>query len=218
MARYIGQLVNATPDVLDPIQRAKLREALDLYGKSLEPWARSVAGSMLAETSRRDLRAWQQMTATLGREVRREIENSPTGQLVRDAMDRAVDLITSLPREAGERVEHLAVEAISTGARPADMIEEIMRTGKVSESRAMLIARTETSRAQTEFTKARAESAGSEGYVWEAVMDANTRPSHRRMNGKFVRWSDPPTLDGLTGHPGCVPNCRCFARVIFPTR
>jgi hypothetical protein len=27
------------------------------------------------------------------------------------------------------------------------------------------------------------------------------------MKDKFVRWDDPPTLDGMTGHAGCLPNC-----------
>ena len=171
---------------------------------------------MLAETSRRDLRAWQQMTATLGREVRREIEETPTGQIMQESLDRAVDLITSLPREAGERVEHLATEALYTGARPADMVAEIMRAGDVSESRAMLIARTETSRAQSELMKARAEHVGSTHFQWLCVMDADTRPSHRKLNGKVFRWDDPPECDpGYHALPGGIFNCRCVARPIL---
>jgi uncharacterized protein with gpF-like domain len=30
------------------------------------------------------------------------------------------------------------------------------------------------------------------------------------MDGQFVKWSEPPTLDGLTGHAGALPNCRCY--------
>ncbi|HHZ9834772.1 TPA: phage minor head protein, partial [Klebsiella pneumoniae] len=41
-------------------------------------------------------------------------------------------------------------------------------------------------------------------------------PSHRKMKDKFVRWDNPPTLDGMTGHAGCLPNCKCWAEVHIP--
>jgi hypothetical protein len=33
------------------------------------------------------------------------------------------------------------------------------------------------------------------------------------MKDKFVRWDNPPTLDGMTGHAGCLPNCECWSEV-----
>jgi hypothetical protein len=36
------------------------------------------------------------------------------------------------------------------------------------------------------------------------------------MNGQVVAWDDPPTLDGLTGHAGALPNCRCIPLPIIP--
>ena len=41
---------------------------------------------------------------------------------------------------------------------------------------------------------------GSEGYIWHTVGDMLVRESHKKMNGKFVKWSEPPTLDNLTIH------------------
>ncbi|HBB8701832.1 TPA: phage head morphogenesis protein, partial [Escherichia coli] len=26
----------------------------------------------------------------------------------------------------------------------------------------------------------------------------------------------PPTLDGMTGHAGELPNCRCYKEIVFP--
>jgi hypothetical protein len=45
---------------------------------------------------------------------------------------------------------------------------------------------------------------------------AGTRPSHRAMEGVFVKWSDPPTLDRMTGHAGEFPNCRCYPEPVVP--
>jgi len=91
-----------------------------------------------------------------------------------------------------------------------------MESGDVARSRALLIARTEVTRTATTLTQARAEHIGSEGYIWRTAGDGDVRPSHRAMNGKFVRWDSPPTLDNLTGHAGCVPNCRCYAEPVIP--
>jgi uncharacterized protein with gpF-like domain len=36
------------------------------------------------------------------------------------------------------------------------------------------------------------------------------------MEGKFVTWDDPPTLDGMKGHAGQFPNCRCYPEPVIP--
>jgi SPP1 gp7 family putative phage head morphogenesis protein len=89
-------------------------------------------------------------------------------------------------------------------------VAAIRASGHVSASRARLIARTEIARATTEMTRQRAEAIGSEGYIWHSSHDGRVRESHLDMDGSFVRWDSPPTLDGLTGHCGQLPNCRCW--------
>ncbi|EFI2486087.1 phage minor head protein, partial [Escherichia coli] len=63
----------------------------------------------------------------------------------------------------------------------------------------------------------RALSIGSNGYIWRTAEDGDVRHSHREMEGKFVEWGKPPTLDGMTGHAGELPNCRCYKEIVFPT-
>jgi hypothetical protein len=38
------------------------------------------------------------------------------------------------------------------------------------------------------------------------------------MEGKFVEWGKPPTLDNYTAHCGEFANCRCFPEPIIPDR
>ena len=64
--------------------------------------------------------------------------------------------------------------------------------------------------------QARALSIGSNGYIWRTAEDGDVRHSHREMEGKFVEWGRPPTLDGMTGHAGELPNCRCYKEIVFP--
>jgi SPP1 gp7 family putative phage head morphogenesis protein len=62
---------------------------------------------------------------------------------------------------------------------------------EVSRSKANVIARTEMGRVVTNLTQARAESVGSVGYIWRTMRDAQVRPSHRAMEGRFVAWDSP---------------------------
>lgn len=214
IARNIGDITNAMGSApqTDP---QPLIDVLNRYANTLEPWAESIAQRMVADADRSNSRQWQAYAATMGRELRHEIENTDTGKAMQDLMNYQVTLIKSLPLEAAQRVQKIATESLITGARFDQLRDELMQTGEVTKARATLIARTETSRASAVLTQVRAQAAGSPGYIWRSHHDARTRPSHRKMNGKFVAWDDPPTLDGLTGHAGCVPNCRCYQLVQF---
>jgi SPP1 gp7 family putative phage head morphogenesis protein len=171
---------------------------------------------MLAEVAIRDEGAWAQMARSMSRALRDEIRNAPTGRVLQAALADQVTLITSLPIEAGERVHKLTLEGLETGARADTIAAEIMRTSEVTQGRANLIARTEVSRTVSSLTQARAEHVGSTGYIWRTSQDSDVRPSHKKMSGKFVLWSDAPTLDGLKGHAGALPNCRCFPEPVIP--
>lgn len=215
IARHIGELVSAfDPNSFEGQRRAQ--EALRRYADTLEPWAEAVADRMVKEVAARDRLSWKEVSAEMGRALHREIENAPTGAVTRQLVTAQVGLIKSLPLEAADRVQKLSIEALYSGARPETIAKEIMRSGEVSKSRANLIARTEAGRASTSLTQARAQYVGSPGYVWSTSKDAAVRPSHKAMQGQFVAWDSPPTLDGMTGHAGCLPRCRCWPSVVLP--
>lgn len=193
-----------------------MQETLRRYAEVMLPWAERTAGNMLEEVNRRDVAGWSQIAGDMSRALRNEIVNAPTGKTFQLLMQQQVKLIQSIPLEAADRVHELTIRGLEDSSRAATFVEEIMRSGQVARSRAMTIARTEVSRSATSLTQARAEHVGSPGYVWTTSHDGDVRPSHKRMNGQIVAWDDPPTLDGMTGHAGCLPNCRCWAKVILP--
>lgn len=197
----------------------RIRHALTSYADLIYPWAQSVANYMLADVSRRNERAWHELGKEIGRSLRIELAQAPTGMVYSALLAENVGLITSLPRKAAERVHTLATEARLTGKRHEEVAKAILDTGRVTASRATLIARTETSRAACSLTQARAMFAGSEGYIWRTVEDEHVRPEHKKMDGKYVRWSHPPKTDpGLDPyHAGCGPNCRCYPDPVFPS-
>lgn len=211
-----------------------LRRMLELYSQTLKPWATAVSKRMLADVANRDQRAWTLHTKAMGYEMRREVFSTPIGLRFQDLMESQVKLITSLPLEASQRVFDIATGNMFKGARAADLAKHIMDTGNVTRARANLIARTTTSTAATSITQARAEFIGSPGYVWTSAEDYLVRPeigikhfaqlnklamgSHRKLNGTFHGWNDPPIADptGIRAHPGQIWNCRCYPSPVLP--
>lgn len=212
VARIVDQIVRQFGEHHEMAVRA-----LQDYARLIDPWARSQARQMVTVAAQRDAAAWRQHSEDVGAQLRSDVYGgSAVGQRTQELVAEGTELITSLPWQAAERVTRLSLEAAVDGARYGELQREIMRTGEVTESRARLIARTEVGRAASAITQARAERIGSKGYIWRTARDADVRPSHRAMAGRFVAWDDPPTLDGLTGHAGALPNCRCYAEPVIP--
>lgn len=217
LAGRIGLLIEGFSDPIgNPVQRAQIDALMRQYADTITPWAQDLAGKVVAQIDFQNRRAYARHTRKMSRGLRAELDSAPTGEMMRLMMAEQVELIRSLPTEAAQRVHEIAQKNLTTGARYDDLVAEIMRTGEVTKSRATLIARTETARTGSNLTMARAMHVGSVEYTWETVRDEAVRPSHRRMQGQVVAWADPPELDGLRGHAGCLPNCRCYPAPLIP--
>lgn len=193
--------------------------SLDSYSKIIDGWAQRIANDFALNVALQNDKAWREHSQEIGRELRNMTDNASVGQVMKSIVARQVQYIKSLPLEAAERIydiQNKAIEAIATGSRPEPFAKEIAATGEVAASRARLIARTEIGRASVALTQARSLAIGSTGYIWRTANDSDVRHSHHKMEGKFVAWEKPPTLDGMTGHAGALPNCRCYCEVIFP--
>lgn len=214
VARQIDAIVKGLAPEGSPTARQieRIRSALEQYAVILTPWAESVASYMVAEIGRRNERAWRSMSEEIGKALVVELTQAPTGRIFDDLMREQVKLIRSIPLDMAQRVHELTIAGMTEGRRASSVAAEIMRTGEVARSKAMLIARTETSRTASNFVQARATYAGSEGYIWRTSEDGDVRPTHRAQNGKYIRWTNPPKTDkGLAPyHAGCGPNCRCY--------
>lgn len=215
VARQVGSIINGFPPG-DPAAEPTITTMLDRYADLLNDWAVSTASKMLVEVNQQDRKAWATLTEQMSQALRQEIRNAPTGQVMQGLLAEQVTLIKSIPLDAAKRVHELTLQGIEDGTRASEIAKEIQRSGEVSESKAKTIARTEVSRTASALIEARARSVGSEGYIWRTSGDSDVRHSHAEMNGKFVRWDSPPTLDKMTGHAGCFPNCRCYPEPVIP--
>ena len=198
-------------------QEGEMMRRLREYSVALGPWAARQSAKMLEKVSKKNRTEFNKNSKKLGKIIRENIAQEHIGDDILALMNEQVDLIQSIPLEAGKRAQSLALSAQYEGRRADEVAEELSKTGHVTESRAMLIARTEVARSSAVITQARAEAAGSTQYIWRTSEDAAVRPAHKKMNGKVFDWDHPPTLsDGTTGAPGTFPNCRCYAEPFFP--
>ena len=195
------------------------RDAEDLlrdYAKAIEPWAEQVAANMVLGVERDNLAKFKRLASRMGYAMQDFLARDVVGKVVAARIEANTALIKSLPLEAAIKAGELAHESLVTGMRADDIVARLYGIGGATKSRVQVIALTEVSKAHTALTKARAEDVGSEGYIWRSIRDGATRPSHRAMEGKFVKWSEPPTLDGMKGHAGEFPNCRCYPEPVIP--
>lgn len=194
----------------------RIGQRLDSYADILDDWAAHVARGMFADVDTKNRRFWRSMSQEIGVQMARQLAETDIGVTVTQSLDAQVQLIKSLPRHAAEQAHEYVREAALKGQRASDIADRIMALGGITRRRAVLIARTETSRFSTELLKARAQTVGSTGYTWRTASDSDVRPSHKFMSGRHVLWGSPPTLDGMTGHAGCLPHCRCYPEPVIP--
>lgn len=212
----VGDIVTGIYDPADVNSVYEIDAALRRYAALLTPWARAVGMRMISEVDARDRKAWQEVSKEMAGKIRRDIHETDVGHIAQIRLAEQVSLITSLPVDAAERVHKLTLEGMENATRAKQIADEIMKSGHVTRSRAMCIARTETSRTQTEFQRARAESAGSTKFIWRTAHDGDVRDSHKKLDGKVFEWNNPPECDpGYHALPGGIFNCRCRAEPLF---
>lgn len=218
IASYIDSIIKGF-DVTDETVYPSIVTALRRYAESLDVWAKHATGKILMDVALRDERTWLIYAQDLSKGVRDQIRNSDIGTVYQQMLEEQVTLIKSLPLNAAQRIQNLATRAMIEGGRADEISGLIMAIGGVTKSRANMIARTEVSRASTLFTQSRAQSLGSEGYIWRTSEDSDVRHDHQKLNGQFIQWDQPPIADQRTGtraHAGCIWNCRCYAEPVIP--
>lgn len=193
-------------------------DRLERYADLIEPWSEAVSKRLISTLEIADDAMWRERSYQISAGLR-DLMAGSQGMITRSIIDEQVKLFKSLPLKAADRVYDIhnqAIEAVVSGKRSSTLTQEIMRTGEVTEARARTIARTEVGRASTAITQARSTAIGSRGYIWRTAEDSDVRNSHAQMNGQYVDWTEPPTLDGMTGHAGQFPNCRCYPEPVVP--
>ncbi|AUR81479.1 head morphogenesis domain protein [Vibrio phage 1.007.O._10N.261.55.F9] len=148
-------------------------------------------------------------------------------QAVSDYLDATVKdnvrLIKSIPDQYLTQVESIVLGNMRAGMRPSAINKQLQDQFGVTERRARVISRDQTSKAANGLAKKRMQSAGFEYYEWITSEDERVRSRHRKISDKVTaygkgiyRWDDPPLSDkGEPISPGTDYSCRCIARPVL---
>ena len=228
VAQASGHIVGVHIDGVTISDTDEMHRALKNYSKLIEPWARRQSAKLLEKVQKANKRAYIQKSKALGTELSHHVADRQVGKAALKLLNEQVELIKSIPLEAGLRAQDIAYKAFLEGSRANPdqgtidaLKKELGLSTEVATTRAQLIAVTETARANAAFNQTRAQAVGSNQYRWHNSGDGAVRDSHKKykgrpLQGKIFSWDDPPTLDdGMTGHPGTFPRCRCFAEPVF---
>jgi SPP1 gp7 family putative phage head morphogenesis protein len=188
---------------------------------TLDKAAREAASAMATSLFHDGAKDWRNaaMHGSKGREIYLLLKKERAHRSEISAIvERNSKLIKSMTSDVARKVSLDMEKGQAMGKRPEELMKSVLaRWPTLTESHARLIARTESSKATTALTQARAKSAGLSWYVWRTSEDARVRGSHRHMDGVICAWSDPPSPEKLCHqkdyghyHPGNIFNCRCY--------
>ena len=130
-------------------------------------------------------------------------------------------LIKSIPAQYLEQVQNIVMGNMRQGMRPSYIEGELVKQFGITQRRAKLIARDQTSKIQGEMNRIRQVNSGLEYFKWVTSQDERVRHSHVAVAKRDVgygegvfRWDDLPVVDGVPTFPGQPINCRCIARPV----
>jgi SPP1 gp7 family putative phage head morphogenesis protein len=156
------------------------------------------------------------------------VENAIHQKVIENAQ-----LIKTLPLKISEDITTFVQSETFKGTRSSEIAKILkLRVSDYSKAKADTIARTESSKAMTALTEARAKDVGVNWYTWRTADDGRVRNSHAHMEGVLCRWDDPPAPEELIGkksvgkyNAGNIYNCRCYpsplvtlSRTVWPAK
>jgi SPP1 gp7 family putative phage head morphogenesis protein len=131
-------------------------------------------------------------------------------EAMRLATEQNVALIKSIPDDFFTDVERIVSQAVQSGRSAPAVADELMARFGVTERRATVIARDQTSKWMGALNQHRQVDAGVEQYDWQTSGDERVRATHRARDGKRYRWNGDETK------PGEEVLCRCQPIPVLP--
>lgn len=225
-------LNDALPDYFKDLS-AKMRRIFDkLDSLDLPSIANRMSSRIVGTANKVNMdRFSKQASKSFGIDFTTAIASS--GEAVRTQLDidREINasLIKSVATEFKQQISETIMSNIQSGERSTNLITQIKDRYNVSQSRAKLIARDQTSKLNGSLVKARAQAVGSKTYIWRCVGDERSRDSHLVLNGMLCRWDDATVysddngktwkkrkaIGGVEAHPTDEINCRCNAQAVI---
>jgi SPP1 gp7 family putative phage head morphogenesis protein len=138
--------------------------------------------------------------------------------VMKAASVEGASLIKSISTQYLDGVGQAVMRSIVSGNGMADLKPFLMKHKGVTERRAELIARDQTSKLYSALNKERMVDAGVKKFQWiHSHGGKEPRELHLQLDGEIFSYDDLPVIDEKTGErglPGQLINCKCIARPI----
>ncbi len=191
------------------------------FDKKVESFGLKNKLERLANLTRKlSIREWKRVVhKTLGINI---IEDYYMGEFfsqnIKLWVENNVNLISTIPQNTLSDMMDIVNDGNTNGKSLTSIGKEIQEKYSIDKRHAQFIARDQIAKLNADITKTQQEGAGVSEYIWSTSKDQRVRDSHKKLDGKRFKWSDPPVVDEQTNrraHPGQDYNCRCIALPVF---
>jgi len=135
---------------------------------------------------------------------------------VKHFVSQNVNLIETIHQSYFKDVQTIVYNGVGKGESVSSMAQKITKRTGVSQNRAKLIARDQTSKLNSDIATARQTELGVKKFVWSTAGDERVRDSHADLDGRVFTYSQGADVDGESNVlPGQPINCRCVALPVF---
>lgn len=191
--------------------------------------ARALAGQFVGRVDKKTQGEIEKVVGNaMGVDLAKILNTEGIRNVVEAGIAANVQLIKSIPQQYLDKVEMIVTQEGTKGRSGKSLIKQIQEVYPVTQNRARVIARDQTSKLNGDITRQRQTAAGIRAYRWRTVGDSSVRETHKERNGKFYAWRpedvggkledgtvllDPEAED--IGHPGEDYQCRCIAEPVI---
>lgn len=209
-------------DLMKAVEKAFRAMGEELDRSTVKFGLRQKLEDLATMTRKLSIQEWKrEVKATLGIDL---LDDYYLGEFYRQQIqswvEENVGLIKSMPQEALTEMQNIVSQGFKTGKSVTSIVGDIRTTYGIKKSSARLLARDQLGKLNSQLTRQQQTDAGVTEYVWSTSKDSRVRGSHRSLDGKTFKWSDPPVVTppgkpARRCHPGEDYQCRCVALPVF---
>ena len=234
----------ANSDMSPKEKYSKLWAAMNRWEKRFEALGAAEGSELFQKTFDRNKQQFiDQLTDKLKVDVDVMWDNKKFAGLMADNVAASTALIKSIPQKYFGEVSQAIINEMQKTGQPGGITlwQQIQHIGSVSRSRAILIARDQTSKANGAISEYQFEQADLPVYIWTTSRDSRVvgKPGglypkgsalhhdHYHRDGKMYFWKEPTAAmkkkypkalpPPAGGAPGEEIQCRCYAAPVLDT-
>lgn len=210
-----AQAGNYARVLIDMSKRVK-RKLLDRYD---DKRIKKITHSILSKTRNANAKAlYSQVENVSGIPVKTLMMNEGLNPKFNALYIETEEWIKKLRDDHLIAINNNTLRMMTEGKSIPDIVDNLVKSGAVAESKAGLVARQQVASFNGLATKIRGQSLGITEAIWKTGRDERVRASHADREGKRFNLKDGlySSLDGKHLHAGTDFNCRCRAKLIIP--